>query len=68
MKKDIKDVELFLFDLDGTVYIGDKEIDGDLIGILVACGCVPFTVQSEYAPELKSVGIWVPDGTCFEYE
>ncbi len=28
MKKNIKDVELFLFDLDGTVYIGDNEIDG----------------------------------------
>ncbi len=27
-EKNIKDVELFLFDLDGTVYIGDKEIDG----------------------------------------
>ena len=25
MKKDIKDVELFLFDLDGTVYIGDNQ-------------------------------------------
>ncbi|MEG2687753.1 MAG: HAD-IIA family hydrolase [Clostridia bacterium] len=28
MPKDIKDVELFVFDLDGTVYIGDKEIEG----------------------------------------
>ena len=28
MTKDIKDVELFLFDLDGTVYIGDNEIEG----------------------------------------
>lgn len=26
--KNIKDVELFVFDLDGTVYIGDKEIEG----------------------------------------
>ncbi len=26
--KNIKDVELFLFDLDGTVYIGDNEIEG----------------------------------------
>jgi len=28
IKRNIKDVELFLFDLDGTVYIGDKEIEG----------------------------------------
>lgn len=28
MTKDIKNVELFLFDLDGTVYIGDNEIEG----------------------------------------
>ena len=26
--KNIKEVELFLFDMDGTVYIGDKEIEG----------------------------------------
>ena len=26
--KNIDDVELFVFDLDGTVYIGDNEIDG----------------------------------------
>lgn len=26
--KNIRDVELFVFDLDGTVYIGDEEIDG----------------------------------------
>jgi len=26
--KDIKDIELFVFDLDGTVYIGNNEIDG----------------------------------------
>lgn len=28
MPKNIRDVELFVFDLDGTVYIGDKEIEG----------------------------------------
>lgn len=28
--KNIKDVELFVFDLDGTVYIGDNEIEGSL--------------------------------------
>ena len=26
--KNIKEVELFLFDMDGTVYIGDREIEG----------------------------------------
>lgn len=33
MTKDIKNVELFLFDLDGTVYIGDKEIEGSFDAI-----------------------------------
>lgn len=31
--KNIKDVELFVFDLDGTVYLGDKEIDGSFSAI-----------------------------------
>lgn len=31
--KNINDVELFVFDLDGTVYIGDKEIDGSFEAI-----------------------------------
>ncbi|MBO4554452.1 MAG: HAD-IIA family hydrolase [Clostridia bacterium] len=31
--KNIKDVELFVFDLDGTVYIGDDEIDGSFAAI-----------------------------------
>lgn len=31
--KNIKDVELFVFDLDGTVYIGDKEIEGSFEAI-----------------------------------
>ncbi|MDE5602106.1 MAG: HAD-IIA family hydrolase [Clostridia bacterium] len=31
--KNIKDVELFVFDLDGTVYIGDEEIDGSFEAI-----------------------------------
>jgi len=31
--KNIKDVELFVFDLDGTVYIGDKEIDGSFAAV-----------------------------------
>ncbi len=33
MAKNIKDVELFLFDLDGTVYIGDKEIEGSFAAV-----------------------------------
>ena len=31
--KNIKDVELFVFDLDGTVYIGDEEIEGSFEAI-----------------------------------
>lgn len=31
--KNIKDVELFVFDLDGTVYIGDTEIEGSFAAI-----------------------------------
>lgn len=31
--KNIKDVELFVFDLDGTVYIGDNEIEGSFAAI-----------------------------------
>lgn len=33
MAKNIKDVELFLFDLDGTVYIGDNEIEGSFAAV-----------------------------------
>ena len=33
MAKNIREVELFLFDLDGTVYIGDKEIEGSFAAV-----------------------------------
>ena len=33
MAKNIRDVELFLFDLDGTVYIGDREIEGSFAAV-----------------------------------
>lgn len=33
MAKNIKEVELFLFDLDGTVYIGDQEIEGSFAAV-----------------------------------
>lgn len=33
MAKNIRDVELFVFDLDGTVYIGEKEIEGSFEAI-----------------------------------
>ena len=33
MAKNIKDVELFLFDLDGTVYISDREIEGSFAAV-----------------------------------
>ena len=68
MKKDIKDVELFLFDLDGTVYIGDKEIDGafNAINTLRAMGkriCF-FTnnssrMHTDYISRLNNLGLRV---------
>ena len=67
-KKDIKDVELFLFDLDGTVYIGDKEIDGafDAINTLRKMGkriCF-FTnnssrMHTDYISRLNNLGLRV---------
>ena len=33
MAKNIREVELFLFDLDGTVYIGDNEIEGSFAAV-----------------------------------
>lgn len=33
LTKELLDVELFLFDMDGTVYIGDKEITGSFDAI-----------------------------------
>lgn len=33
LTKELLDVELFLFDMDGTVYIGDKEIAGSFDAI-----------------------------------
>lgn len=68
MKKDIKDVKLFLFDLDGTVYIGGKEIDGafDAINTLRAMGkkiCF-FTNNSsrnhaDYVAKINGMGLSV---------
>ena len=53
----------------GTLYkLCDLEIDGDRITEMSSCGCTPFIVQSEYAPEQVHIGIFVPDGTCFEFE
>ncbi len=31
MIKNLKNIELFIFDLDGTIYIGDREIDGSFL-------------------------------------
>ena len=66
--KDIRDVELFLFDLDGTVYVGDKEIEGSFAAInrLRALGkrvCF-FTNNSsrkhtDYIERLKRLGLEV---------
>ena len=68
MKKDIKNVELFLFDLDGTTYIGGKEIDGafDAINHLRAIGkkiCF-FTNNSsrnhaDYVVKINNMGLKV---------
>ena len=53
----------------GTLYkLCDREIDGDRISEMTACGCTPFIVRAEYAPEIARIGIFVPDGTCFEFE
>ena len=68
MKKNIREVELFLFDLDGTVYVGDREIEGSFAAInrLRALGkrvCF-FTNNSsrkhtDYIERLKRLGLEV---------
>lgn len=68
MRKDIKDVELFLFDLDGTVYIGDNEIEGSFAAVnkLRECGkrvCF-FTnnssrMHTDYIARLNNLGLRV---------
>ena len=74
MKKDIKNVELFLFDLDGTTYIGGKEIDGafDAINHLRAIGkkiCF-FTNNSsrnhaDYVAKINGMGLQVSDNEVY---
>ena len=64
--KNIKDVELFVFDLDGTVYIGDEEIEGsfDAINTLRKMGkriCF-FTnnssrMHTDYIARLNNLGL-----------
>lgn len=56
--KNIKDVELFVFDLDGTVYIGDTEIEGSFAAIneLRAMGkriCFLPTIRRECTPTIS---------------
>lgn len=64
--KNIKDVELFVFDLDGTVYIGDNEIDGsfEAINKLRAMGkCICFftnnssRMHTDYIARLNNLGL-----------
>ena len=74
MKKDIKNVELFLFDLDGTTYIGGKEIDGafDAINYLRSIGkkiCF-FTNNSsrnhgDYVSKINGMGLRVSDDEVY---
>lgn len=68
MAKNIKDVELFVFDLDGTVYIGDNEIEGsfDAVNSLRKMGkriCF-FTnnssrMHTDYIARLNNLGLRV---------
>lgn len=68
MQKNIKDVELFVFDLDGTIYIGDKEIEGsfEAVNKLRAMGkriCF-FTnnssrMHTDYIARLNNLGLRV---------
>ncbi|MBO7222252.1 MAG: HAD-IIA family hydrolase [Clostridia bacterium] len=74
MKKDIKNVELFLFDLDGTTYIGGKEIDGafDAINHLRSIGksiCF-FTNNSsrnhdDYVKKINDMGLEVSENEVY---
>ena len=74
MKKDIKNVELFLLDLDGTTYIGNKEIDGsfDAINRLRAMGkkiCF-FTNNSsrnhgDYVAKINGMGLSIGDDEVY---
>lgn len=74
MKKDIKNVELFLFDLDGTTYIGGKEIDGafDAINHLRSIGkkiCF-FTNNSsrnhdDYVKKINDMGLAVSENEVY---
>ena len=74
MEKDIRNVELFLFDLDGTTYIGGKEIDGafDAINYLRSIGkkiCF-FTNNSsrnhaDYVAKINGMGLKISDDEVY---
>ncbi|MDR3292964.1 MAG: HAD-IIA family hydrolase [Clostridiales bacterium] len=72
--ENFKDTELFLFDLDGTVYVGDKPIDGalDTIERIKAAGkkvCYLTNNSSKprslYMSNLKKMGIDLHDGELY---
>ena len=74
MEKDIRNVELFLFDLDGTTYIGGKEIDGafDAINYLRSIGkkiCF-FTNNSsrnhaDYVAKINGMGLKISEDEVY---
>jgi HAD superfamily hydrolase (TIGR01450 family) len=73
-RKIFEETELFLFDLDGTVYVGDKLIDGALSVIerLNAVGkkfCFltnnSSKAKAEYMKKLHKLGLPVADGDLF---
>ena len=74
MEKDIRNVQLFLFDLDGTTYIGGKEIEGafDAINYLRSIGkkiCF-FTNNSsrnhaDYVAKINGMGLKVSEDEIY---
>ena len=74
MKKNLQDIKLFIFDLDGTIYIGDNEIEGsfDAIRKLKQMGkkiCF-FTNNSsrrheEYIAKFAKMGLEITDDEIY---
>jgi HAD superfamily hydrolase (TIGR01450 family) len=73
-KRIFEETELFLFDLDGTIYVGDKLIDGalDVIKRLERAGkkiCFltnnSSKAKAEYMKKLRKLGLPATDGELF---
>lgn len=71
MENPLKDVELFVLDMDGTVYLGDNLIEGSLdfirdVDNLDSCNYIFFTnnaskVPSVYVEKLARLGLEVTE-------